>query len=62
MPDGGFAVRFMDKGGKYKEVLCAEVTLSFDAWTYTINDGQGPKPFPPLTKIEVVPVDDDYGR
>ncbi|MCD6134779.1 MAG: hypothetical protein J7J25_04645 [Candidatus Omnitrophica bacterium] len=54
MADGGFLVRFLDKDGKAEEYRCYEVTFSFDAWTYKLNNEE-PKHFPPLTKIEVIP-------
>ncbi len=56
MPDGGFLVRFVDGEGKAKEHRCYEVTFSFDAGTYKLNNEE-PKHFPPLTKIEVIPED-----
>ena len=54
MPDGGFLVKFVDNDGKAEEHRCHEVSFSFDAWTYKLNNEE-PKHFPPLTKIEVIP-------
>jgi len=54
MSNGGFLVKFIDKDGKSEDHRCYEVTFSFDAWTYKLNNEE-PKHFPPLTKIEVIP-------
>ena len=54
MANGGFLVRFLDKDGKAEEHRCYEITLSFDEWTYKLNNEE-PKHFPLLVKIEVIP-------
>lgn len=54
MPEGGFLVKFMNKGEEVESHRCYSVSFDYDRWQYKIN-AEEPKKIPAMTNIEVVP-------